>query len=98
MLLVGGLISIVGMLARGTRIKPLIVGYAIEMCGLIPLIAGPTLLAVIYAVSSATGGAASLIGFSFCYALSAALFARYVDTHLHHLTQRKSAGGEARRA
>lgn len=93
MLLVGGLISIVGMLARATRVRPLIVGYAIEMCGLIPLIAGPTLMAVIYAVSAYTGGASSLVGFAFCYALSAALFARYVDTHLHHLTSRKKGEG-----
>jgi hypothetical protein len=92
MLLVGGLLSIVGLLLRGTRIRPLIVGYAFEMAGLIPLIAGPSLLALTYVVSSMTGaGPSSLVGFAFCYSLAAALIARYVDTLLHHLIAKKKA-------
>lgn len=87
MLLFGGLISITGLLLRGTRVRPLIVGYAFEMCGLIPLIAGPILLCFIYAVSAVLGatGPSSWVGFAFCYSLTAALFARYVDTLINHL-------------
>lgn len=93
MLAIGGIISIVGLLVRGARIKPQLVGYAIEMAGLVPLIAGPFLLSVIYLVTAATGGVASLVGFAFTYTLSAILFARYVDTLLHHLTASTTDGG-----
>lgn len=92
MLVVGGIISIVGLVVRGTRIKPRIVGYAIEMAGLIPLIAGPFFLSLIYLVTGVSGGTSSLVGFAFCYTLAAILFARYVDTLLHHLTSSKGDG------
>lgn len=92
MLFVGGLISIVGLLLRGTRVRPLIVGYAFEMAGLIPLIAGPSLLALTYLASSfSRAGPSALVGFAFCYSLAAALLARYVDTLLHHLVAKKKA-------
>lgn len=90
MLLLGGLVSAIGLLIRTTKVRPLIVGYAIEMAGLIPLMAGPGLLAVVYLVSAFTArGPGSLVGFAFCYSLVAALFARYVDTLLHHLASKK---------
>lgn len=94
MLVFGGLISIVGLLLRGTRIKPRIVGYAIEMAGLIPLIAGPFFLSLIYLSTGLSGGPSALVGFAFTYTLAAILFARYVDTLMHHLTSSRSEGDE----
>ena len=92
MLAAGGIISIIGLLVRGTRIRPLIVGYAIEMAGLIPLIAGPLFLAIIYLSTAIGGGVSSLVGFAFCYTLASILFARYIDTLLHHLTHMRRDG------
>lgn len=91
MLAVGGILSIIGLLLRGTRIKPSIVGYAFEMAGLIPLIAGPFFMSLIYLVTASQNGA-SLLGFGFTYALAAILFARYVDILIHRLVQVESKG------
>lgn len=84
----GGLLSIFGILLRGTRVRPLIVGYAFELGGLVPLVLGPLLLAIIYTVSAiATGG--SMVGPMLCLGLSALFFARATDILTQHLMPKR---------
>jgi hypothetical protein len=88
MMLFGGLLSISGILARGTRLRPLIVGYAIEIAGIIPLMVGPLLLSAIYLVSSINSGG-TMTGFTLCLSLSALFIARFTDIYVHHLSSKK---------
>lgn len=88
LMIFGGSLSIIGILARSTRVRPLIVGYAIEMGGLIPLALSPLMLAVIYMGNSIqTGG--GLSGFALCLSLSALFVARFTDIYIHHLASKK---------
>lgn len=88
LMIFGGSLSLIGIFARSTRIRPLIVGYAIEMGGLIPLAISPLFLSVIYLTSSIkTGG--GLSGFALCLSLAALFAARFTDIYIHHLTSKK---------
>lgn len=88
LMIFGGSLSIIGIMARSTRIKPLIVGYAIEMGGLIPLALSPLMLSIILLGSSIkTGGGIS--GFALCLSLSALFVARFTDIYVHHLASKK---------
>ena len=88
LMIFGGALSIIGIFARSTRVKPLIVGYAIEMGGLIPLAIAPLFLSIIFLASSIqTGG--GLSGFALCLSLSALFVARFTDIYIHHLASKK---------
>lgn len=88
LMIFGGSLSIIGIMARSTRVKPLIVGYAIEMGGLIPLALSPLMLAIIYLGSSIQSGG-GLSGFALCLSLSALFVARFADIYIHHLASKK---------
>lgn len=76
----GGLLCATGLLLRGTRLRPMIVGYAFELAGLIPLMSAPFMLAAIYLmIAMASGKTATLLGASFCFALTSLIFARFAD-------------------
>lgn len=88
LMIFGGSLSIIGIMARSTRVKPLIVGYAIEMGGLIPLALSPLMLSIIFLANSInTGG--GLSGFALCLSLTALFVARFADIYIHHLTSKK---------
>jgi uncharacterized membrane protein len=84
----GSVLSIIGVLLRGTRVQPLIVGYSIEICGLIFLFTGPFLLSVGYTYAAMQVGS-SLVSAGLCYAISAALLARFIDVYFHTLESKQ---------
>lgn len=97
LMIFGGSLSLIGIFARSTRIKPLIVGYAIEMGGLIPLAISPLFLSIIFLLSSVkTGG--GLSGFALCLSLAALFAARFTDIYIHHLTSKKEHESRLARA
>lgn len=98
MMLMGGIISVIGILLRGTRIRPMIIGYAFELAGLIPLIAGPLLISGVYLWAAIEADVTStLLGFAFTYSLAALLFARFIDIQQHHLSSKRTSRRELRR-
>lgn len=98
MILSGGLVSSLGILLRGTRSRPMLVGYAFEIAGLVPLICGPFLIAGVYlVVASNQDTPTTLIGFAFTYSLGALLLARLVDIQQHHLASKRTSKRELRR-
>lgn len=88
LIFVGAILSIMGMLLRGTQVQPMIVGYSVEIVGLIFLFTGPFLLCIGYTYNSWIQGS-SFAGASFCYALAAALVARFIDVYFHTLEGKK---------
>jgi len=88
LMIFGGSLSIIGIFARSTRLRPLIVGYAIEMGGLIPLAIAPLFLSIIFLVSSIRSGG-GLSGFALCISLTALFVARFTDIYIHHLASKK---------
>jgi hypothetical protein len=88
LMIFGGSLSLIGIFARSTRVKPLIVGYAIEMGGLIPLALGPLFLSIILLMSSIRSGG-GITGFALCISLTALFVARFTDIYIHHLTSKK---------
>lgn len=88
MMSVGGLFSVVGVFLRGTKVQPLIVGYTLELGGLIFLGSGMLLLTTGYFYNSVVSGT-SLLGGVFCYSLFAALLARFIDVYFHTLESKK---------
>ena len=90
LMLLGGLLSVLGILLRGTRHKPLIVGYAIEVGGLTALILGPVILAFVYAIPAFTHGRFST-GALLCIAIAAPFGARLIDILYDHLVPKKEA-------
>jgi hypothetical protein len=88
LMIFGGSLSIIGILARATRVRPLIVGYAIEMGGLIPLAIAPLFLSIIFLAGSIKSGG-GLSGFALCLSLAALFAARFTDIYTHHLSSKK---------
>lgn len=90
MVIVGGVLSVVGVLLRGTRVQPLIVGYTLELGGLIFLGGGFLLLTIGYFYNAVLTGS-TILGALFCYSIFAALLARFIDVYFHTL-ESKSPG------
>ena len=88
LIFIGAIMSIIGMLLRGTQTQPMIVGYSIEIVGLIFLFTGPFLLCVGYTYNSAVNGT-TFTGAGLCYAIAAALVARFIDVYFHTLEGKK---------
>lgn len=92
----GGLLGILGIILRGTRHRPIIVGYAIEVGGLTALVLGPVLLSIVYGMNAyATGSVPT--GSLLCLAISAPYAARYIDIVFAHLIP-KNGRDTARKA
>lgn len=88
LMLTGAALSILGMLLRGTQVQPLIVGYSIEIVGLIFLFTGPFMLSIGYTYNSWTNGT-TFTAAGLCYAIAAALLARFIDVYFHTLEGKK---------
>lgn len=91
-MLAGGVLSFAGITARATRVRPLIVGYAIEIGGLVCLISSPMLLAIIYfatAIANGTGWTGPIL----CLSLAALFAARAIDIYVHHIMPKKEREG-----
>lgn len=88
LMLGGGLLSIVGILLRGTQYRPLIVGYAFELGGLVLLMISPVLLAVPLFITAITKGG-PFSGTGLCLALATLFIARYIDLLINQLASRK---------
>lgn len=84
LMLLGGVMSIVGIILRGTRVRPMIVGYAIEMAGIVSLVLGPLILGTIYGTQAAINGG-SPIGALLCLCLASPFVARGMDIMYIHL-------------
>lgn len=80
----GGLLCMVGIVLRGTRHRPLIVGYAMEVGGLTALVLGPVLLSFVYGVNSVMNGTVPT-GSLLSLAIAAPYAARYIDIVSGHL-------------
>lgn len=83
-MILGGLLSIIGIVLRGTRVRPLLVGYAIEIAGIVSLILGPLILAGIYTTNAVITGN-NPTGAVFCLCLAAPFVARGMDIMYTHL-------------
>lgn len=88
MMLVGGIFCVTGVFLRGTRVQPLIVGYSLELGGLIFLGSGVLLLTIGYFYNSLVEGS-TMLGAVFCYAIFAGLLARFIDVYFHTLEGKK---------
>jgi phosphotransferase system glucose/maltose/N-acetylglucosamine-specific IIC component len=88
LIFVGAILSIIGMLLRGTQTQPMIVGYSIEIVGLIFLFTGPFLLCIGYTYNAWQQGT-TYTGAGLCYAIAAALLARFIDVYFHTLEGKK---------
>jgi hypothetical protein len=88
LIFVGSILSIIGMLLRGTQTQPMIVGYSIEIVGLIFLFTGPFLLCIGYTYNSWAQGT-TYTAAGLCYAIAAALVARFIDVYFHTLEGKK---------
>ena len=78
MMLFGGVLSIAGILVRVLCIKPPIIGYALEIGGIIALISGPLLLGAVYLAHAMRVGIPPT-GVIFCMALGFPFIARMMD-------------------
>lgn len=88
LMVIGGALSIIGMLLRGTQVQPLIVGYSVEIVGLIFLFTGPLLLAIGYTYNATVNGS-TYTGAALCYSIAAALAARFIDVYFHTLESKQ---------
>lgn len=84
----GAILCILGILLRATRVQPLIVGYSVEIAGLVFLFTGPFFLSIGYAYMAFSNGT-TYVAAGFCYALSAAMMARFIDVYFHTLESKQ---------
>jgi hypothetical protein len=97
LMLLGGLLSITGILLRGTQVRPLIVGYAIEMGGILALILSLAILAAVYGISAVNEGS-SITAPVLCLAIAAPFVARGLDVMFYHLAPKKGVDPNAQTA
>lgn len=91
MMAFGGTLSVIGIYLRGTRHRPLIVGYAMEVGGVIALILAPALLSIVYGVNTVISGTTPT-GSMLSLAIAAPYTARLLDIVFGHLAPRKRRG------